>query len=137
MSREQREEGTLYSLYALARETCQERLRENPDLDRTQLLVRAGEYYVDLVKKSQSLEDLLQARDYFYQAGEFERAAYIVVAACEYLLRWGHLDRLMKLLKESADTTQGHCLGKPGHHLSEYGKLSSGPGKVHPGTEYV
>jgi tetratricopeptide (TPR) repeat protein len=107
MAREMTEEGDRYSLYAMVREYCGELLDKNPDLDRKQLTIQAGEYYEDLVNTSKSLWDHLLARDYFFRAKEFERAADIVEASTKYLIQWGHLALLMKLLQESAETTEG------------------------------
>ncbi len=58
-------------------------------------------------KSSGNIWDLLRARDYYYRAEEWEKAADIVIAAWEHLSRWGYIELAMRLLKESADTTSG------------------------------
>ena len=49
----------------------------------------------------------LRARDYYYLAEEWEKAADIVIGVWQYLARWGYIELAMGLLQQSADTTSG------------------------------
>ncbi len=96
---EEREE-TLFSVHTKVRDFVGREMGG----DRQGLLVRAAQYYERRARASGILWDLLRARDYYYRAEEWETAADIVIAAWEYLARWGYNELAMGLLKQSADT---------------------------------
>ncbi len=106
MSRQAEGDQSLYSVHTLVRQfTGQE--AEKIGVDRRSLLMRAAQHYERRVKESNDLWDLLRARDYYYRAEEWNKAADIMTAAWKYLDRWGYVELAMNLLKQSADTTSG------------------------------
>jgi tetratricopeptide (TPR) repeat protein len=66
--------------------------------------VRIGTYLEELAKKSRDVQDDLDAGEYLFRAGEFDRASHTLAAASETLQGWGHvregLDRLEPFLDE-------------------------------------
>ena len=99
-TRQEEREETLFSVHTKVRDFVGREMGG----DRQGLLVRAAQYYERRARASGILWDLLRARDYYYRAEEWETAADIVIAAWEYLARWGYNELAMGLLKQSADT---------------------------------
>jgi tetratricopeptide (TPR) repeat protein len=73
-------------------------------VDRRGLQVRAAQYYEMRVKENSNIWDHLRARDYYYRADEWEKAANIVIKAAPHLHRLGHIQLAIGLLQQSADT---------------------------------
>jgi tetratricopeptide (TPR) repeat protein len=94
-------------MHALVRDYARRQLAEEPTEDETTLLLRAARFWELQARQSKDLWDLLRARDYYYRAGEYEKAFEIVAAICDYLYRWGHIELVIRLLNESAETTEG------------------------------
>ena len=103
VARQEEREETLYSVHTKVRDF----VGRDTGGERQGLLVRAAQYYERSAKGRKNLWDLLRARNYYYRAGEWEKAADIVIAAWEYLARWGYIELALKLLNQSADTTSG------------------------------
>jgi tetratricopeptide (TPR) repeat protein len=99
-------EDMLYAIHTLVREFA-EQVQKKGNQDRKQLLIRAAQYYENLVKTTRNLWDHLKAREYYYLAGEWEKANYIVANTREYLERWGHIGLAINLLNQSIMTTSG------------------------------
>ena len=97
----------VYPMHALVRDYARRQLAEEPAEDETALLLRAARFWELQARQSKDLWDLLRARDYYYRAGEYEKAFEIVAATCDYLYRWGHIELVIRLLNESAETTEG------------------------------
>jgi tetratricopeptide (TPR) repeat protein len=93
-----------YSIHCLVRDWAHGLWSEE---ERKAYLCRAALYWVTVGEDNQNLWDHLRARQYFYQAGEYEEADDIVQAAYDYLLRWGHLALLLSMLRESVETLEG------------------------------
>jgi tetratricopeptide (TPR) repeat protein len=97
----------VYSMHALVRDYARRQLAEGPVEDETALLLRAARFWELQAPQTRDLWGLLRARDYYYRAGEYERADVIVQAAYDYLVRWGHIELTIKLLNESIETLEG------------------------------
>lgn len=106
IAKQEAEKETSYAMHTLVREFAgQEPEREK--LDRKKLLIRAAQYYENLIKTTENLWDHLKAREYYYQAEEWEKAANIVFKTFKYLVRWGYIEQIMNLLNQSIETTSG------------------------------
>ena len=103
VARQEEREETVYSVHTKVRVF----VGRQPGVDRRKLQVRAAHYYERKGKVSGSLWDFLRARDYYYQAEEWEKAADIVIGVWEYIARWGYIQLAMGLLQQSVDTTSG------------------------------
>ena len=103
VARQEEGEETVYSVHTKVRDFV---IRQS-GVDRRELQVLAARYYERKAKASGNLWDSLRARDYYYQAEEWEKAADIMIGVWEYLARWGYIQRAMGLLQQSADTTSG------------------------------
>ena len=68
----------MYSVHTLVRQFAG-REAEKIGVDHQSLLVRAAQHYERKAKVSRNLWDHLRARDYYYQAKEWEMAADIVI----------------------------------------------------------
>jgi tetratricopeptide (TPR) repeat protein len=100
-----REPGTEnYTLHSLVRDWAKEQWRKAEGKD---YLRRAAHYWLGMSKDSHNLWDYLRARQYLYQAGDYEQADDIVQAVVEVFLRSGHLDLLLSLLRQSEHTVEG------------------------------
>ncbi len=106
ISREQVYNETVYSEHTIVKDFASKKLKED-GLDKKKLLIRAARFYVNLATQSKNLWDLLKARDYFYQAEDWENASNIVGSTTNHLIRWGHIERAMEMLNESIKTTSG------------------------------
>ncbi len=107
LARQERGRGeVVYPMHALVHDYARRQLAESGE-DETALLLRAARFWELRVKQTKDLWDLLRARDYYYRAGEYEKADEIAQAAWEPMLRWGLLERLIGLLNESIETLEG------------------------------
>ncbi|MFA4935256.1 MAG: tetratricopeptide repeat protein, partial [Candidatus Methanoperedens sp.] len=100
------EKETFYAMHTLVREFAGQEL-EKEKLERKKLLIRAAQYYENLIKTTKNLWDILKAREYYYQAEEWEKANGIVASTYDYLVRWGYVERAINLLNQSIGTTSG------------------------------
>jgi tetratricopeptide (TPR) repeat protein len=99
-----REPGTEdYAIHSLVREWGQSRWSE---AERKEYLRRAARYWLGVGGDSRNVWAYLRARHYLYQAGEYKEANRIVQATYNHLLRWGRLDLLLVLMRQSADTLE-------------------------------
>jgi len=106
ISKEQEYGETVYSEHTIVKDFARKKLEED-GLDEKELLIRAARYYENLVIQSRNLWDHLKARDYYYQAEDWDSANSIVESTSDYLIRWGHIELAMNLLDESIETTSG------------------------------
>ncbi|CAG0998051.1 Lipopolysaccharide assembly protein B [Methanosarcinales archaeon] len=123
MAKQEEREGILYLMHTIVREFAEQEL-EKENLDRKQMLIRAAQYYEKLTFK-EDLETVffnvwnhVKAREYYYQAEQWEKAASIVNSVSDHLLENGNVELVLNLLNESIDTTSGRtktlsmaCLG--------------------------
>jgi tetratricopeptide (TPR) repeat protein len=93
-----------YSVHSIVREWIQSQWSET---EKKEYLHRASQYWLGLGRDSRSLWDYLRARQYLYQAEEYEDADEIVQTIYEYLLRSGYLSLLLLLLQQSVNTLEG------------------------------
>jgi hypothetical protein len=107
ISKEHEYDQTVYAEHTIVRDFSLERLEEE-GLDKKKLLIRAARYYEKLVSQSRNLWDYLKARDYYFQAEDWENAHEIVEDTSSLLIRWGHIELVMNLLNESINTTSGN-----------------------------
>jgi len=98
--------GVVYPMHALVRDYARRQLAESNE-DETALLLRAARFWELQGQQSSDLRDWLRARDYYYRAREYREAWQIVDAAYDYLVRWGHIELIIKLLNESIETLEG------------------------------
>jgi tetratricopeptide (TPR) repeat protein len=96
--------------------------------ERLALLRRAAQYWLAVGRDSSSLVPYLNARHYLFVAGEYKQAGGIVEQAWEYLLRWGQMELVLRLLSESVRTLEGESraiargnLATVYHLLGDYG----------------
>lgn len=106
IAKQEAEKETFYAMHTLVREFAGQEL-EKEKLDRKKLLIRAAQYYENLVERTKSLWDHLTAREYYYQAEEWEKAYDITDSTYSYLVRWGYIEHAMNLLNQSIQTTSG------------------------------
>jgi tetratricopeptide (TPR) repeat protein len=102
----QEREENLYAIHTLVREFAQQELKKESH-DKKQLLIKAAQYYEYLIKTTRNIWDYLKAREYYYQAEEWERADDITLIAHVYLVRWGYIELAINLLNQSIGTTSG------------------------------
>ena len=106
ISKEQEYDQTIYMEHTIVRNFARNKLEEE-GLDKKKLHIRAARYYENLVSQTGSLWDYLKARDYYFQAEDWESANEIVENTSNLLIRWGHIELAMNLLNESINTTSG------------------------------
>jgi tetratricopeptide (TPR) repeat protein len=107
LTRRRVDDEVVYSMHTLVRDYARRKLAGEPAEDETVLLLRAARFWELQAPQVRGLWDLLRARDYYYRAGEYERANIIAQAAYDYLVRWGHTELTVKLLNESIETLEG------------------------------
>ena len=105
ISKEQEYDETVYNEHTIVRGFSYEKIEE--EFDKKKLLLRAARYYENLVSQTGSLWDYLKARDYYFQAEDWESANEVVENTSDLLIRWGHIELAMNLLRESIETTSG------------------------------
>jgi tetratricopeptide (TPR) repeat protein len=106
ISKEQEYDKSVYSVHTIVKDFARKKLEEDV-LDKKKMFIRAARYYENLVTRSRNLWDHLKARDYYFQAEDWESACKIVENTLVYLIRWGHIKLAMNLLNESINTTSG------------------------------
>ncbi|HII00119.1 TPA: tetratricopeptide repeat protein [Methanosarcinaceae archaeon] len=106
ISKEQEYGKTVYSEHTIVKDFARKKLEED-GLDKKEILIRAAKFYVNLATQSRNIWDHLKARDYYYQAEDWESASSIVESTSDDLIRWGDIERAMNLLSESIKTTSG------------------------------
>ena len=106
IAKQDESEEKFYAMHTLVREFAGQELKKEK-LDRKKLLIRAAQYYENLTKTTKNVWDYLKAREYYYQAEEWERADDILKSTCEYIVRWGYIELAMTLLNLSIKTTFG------------------------------
>ena len=106
ISKEQEYDRTVYSEHTIVKDFARKKLEED-GLDKKELLIRAARFYVNLATQSRNIWDYLKARDYYYQAEDWESANSIVESTTNHLIRWGHIERAIDMLNESIKTTSG------------------------------
>lgn len=75
--------------------------------EHSMLLRRAAQYWLTVGDETGNLKAHLNARHYFFVAGEYERAGEIVQNAASNLIRWGHMELVIRLLSDNVRTSQG------------------------------
>ncbi len=94
-----------YAVHTLVRDWARPALGAEEKLA---LLRRAARFWLGTRRDSRDLGDYLRARHYLFQAGDYEQADDIVQFAWDYLLRWGQIELLLRLLSESVRTLSGN-----------------------------
>ncbi len=106
IAREQQGDETLFSMHTLVRDFAKQ-MSEKEGLERKKLLIRAAQHYENQAVATKNLWTHLEARDYYYQAREWEKANDIVNATWNYLGRWGYIELVINLLNQSINTISG------------------------------
>jgi tetratricopeptide (TPR) repeat protein len=96
-----------YVIHTVVRDWA--RAQWNAD-ERLALLRRVAQYWQAVGRESSSLRAYLNARHYLFEAGDYEQAGEIVQVAGQYLIRWGQIELVLRLLSESVSTLQGRSL---------------------------
>jgi tetratricopeptide (TPR) repeat protein len=110
LSREKTKDSVTYPMHALVRDYVHEQFKATGE-DEAELLKRAGAFW-DLQLQQAKTESaivtcILRARDYYFRAGDFDRAFEAVEAVRESLMRWGFTDRLIQLTQDCIRTSTG------------------------------
>lgn len=106
IARQEEGEIPLYAIHTIVREFALEEFGKEK-LDMKKLLVRAAQYYENIAVTTANVWDILKAREYYYQAEEWEKAFEIVRATHKYLDRWGYLELEINMMNQSIETTSG------------------------------
>jgi len=112
------QDEVVYPMHALVRDYARRQLADEPGEDKTVLLLRAANFWELQARQSKELDDWLRARDYYFRAGEYEKAGSIVYSVTEPMMRWGYLERLIGLLNESIETREGEGKAVPMGNLA-------------------
>jgi tetratricopeptide (TPR) repeat protein len=118
IAREQQGDETVYAMHTLVREFAKE-VSGKEGIERKKLLVRAAQHYENLFNTTKNQWILLEARDYYYQAEEWEKADDIVGATMEYLVRWGYMELVINLLNQSINTIEGYSKAVAAGNLAQ------------------
>jgi tetratricopeptide (TPR) repeat protein len=94
----------VFSMHSLVRRWGRQKMSAE---QRLELLRRAANYWAIEGRDSASLMPLLNAHHYLMLAGDYEQADDIVQSSVPYLLRWGQLELLIRLLEDSVRTLTG------------------------------
>jgi CHAT domain-containing protein/lipopolysaccharide biosynthesis regulator YciM len=102
-------EGSRYIVHHLVKEFCRQKMEQE---EYKSALIDAADFYLNEAKKypNESQGQVftkLDARNFFFRAKEFEKAANIVNEVQEFLNRWGFISLLEQLLYESVETLTG------------------------------
>jgi len=106
IAREEQGNETLFAMHTLVRDFAKQ-VSEKEGIERKKLLIRAAQHYENQVKITKNLWTHLEARDYYYQAEEWEKADDIVLDTYNYLVLWGHIELAINLLNKSIESTSG------------------------------
>jgi tetratricopeptide (TPR) repeat protein len=106
ISKEQEYDTSVYSEHTIVKDFARNKLEKN-GLDKKELLIRAARYYKNLYSQTKKILDYLKARNYYFQAEDWESANEVVESTSGLLIRWGHIELAMSLLNDSIDTTSG------------------------------
>jgi tetratricopeptide (TPR) repeat protein len=93
-----------YSFHSLVRDWARETWNDG---ERKDYLRRAARYWLGVGRDSDNLWVNLRARQYLYQAGDYEDAGNIVQTVSEALIRSGHIMLSLVLLRQSVESLQG------------------------------
>jgi len=104
ISKEQEYGKNVYSEHTIVKDFARKELEEN-GLDKKELIIRAARYYENLADQTKNIWDILKARDYYFQAEDWESANEIVENTSDLLIRWGYIELAMGMLNESINTT--------------------------------
>jgi tetratricopeptide (TPR) repeat protein len=99
MSRREEQDETQYLVHTKLRDFV-----GREDGERQKLQIRAAQFYELKVKDSHNIWDHLKARDYYYLAEEWEKAADIANNTVMHLSRWGYVELAINLLSQSIET---------------------------------
>jgi tetratricopeptide (TPR) repeat protein/CHAT domain-containing protein len=106
ISKEQEYDKSVYLEHTIVKDFARKKL-EKDGLNKKELLIRAARYYENVFFQSRNLWDYLKARDYYFQAEDWESANEVVENTSDLLIRWGHIELAMDLLSDSINTTSG------------------------------
>jgi len=109
LARKEVGDEVVYPMHALVRDYARRRRVESAEDERV-LLLRAARFWELQADQTKYLDEdvffRLRAREYYYRAGEYEKADDIVTTATEPMMRWGLRERLIQLLNESIKTLE-------------------------------
>ncbi len=98
---------SFYAMHTLVREFAGQEL-EKEKLDRKMLMIRAAQYYENIANTTRNIWGILKAREYYYQAEEWEKSHDIAKSVHKYLVRWGYIELAINLVNQSINTTSGN-----------------------------
>jgi tetratricopeptide (TPR) repeat protein len=103
-----------YQVHMLVRDFVR---RITKDDDWKQHQITGARYYEDLVNMTHDIWDYLEARELYFDAGEFDEAGGIVRNVMEPLYIWGFIELVRKLNQETIDTATGEIKAAAYHNL--------------------
>lgn len=115
--------GDLYEMHSNTRAFGFEKLKEidgSAGLKETQITAAKIYYYTGM--ESKNVEAFLEARKFYFEAGDFDEAGTIVNSLSESLIRWGYIELTRELLEETIDSTSGSLKSDSLHDLGNIHK---------------
>lgn len=93
----------IYKQHDLVRDFNRMKMTEE---EKKEYHLKAAAYYENLEYNKdkptfEQVQQRLEVRDHYFQAGEIEKAAFLLVEVSEYLREWGYLERCKTLLEET------------------------------------
>ena len=80
-------------------------------------LIKAAQYYENLMGMSPSLWDPLDARELYFEAEEYDKAGIIVENITEHLYTWGFIELVRKLNEETIVTANDQIKASAYHYI--------------------
>ena len=85
------EHGALYQVHTLVKDFIKGKVEGD---EWKKWLIKGAEFYEDLVEGTHVLWDYLDARELYFEAGQYDMAGNIIIVVSEYLRRWGFIGLL-------------------------------------------
>ena len=114
MIRIEEESEALFQVHTIVKDYIRTQATED---EWKQRLVKAAEYYENLVQTSRSVLDHLDARELYFDAGQYQKAGDMVAAVMEPLHRRGFIELVRKLNQQTIETAAGRTKAAALHHL--------------------
>jgi tetratricopeptide (TPR) repeat protein len=107
-------QGAFYQVHTLVKDFIGGKVNKE---QRKKWLTKAAQFYEYLVKITENLWNLLDAWELYFAAEEYNKAGIIVSGMTKYLHRWGFIELVRRLNKETIRTSLGKVKAAAFHHL--------------------
>ncbi len=107
-------EASFYHVHTIVKDFIKTKVH---DATRKQWLIKAAGYYERMAETSHSPWDNVDARELYWEAGEYDKAGNIVANVMEYLRRWGFMELVKRLNEQTIDTSSGGVKAAAYHNL--------------------